>query len=102
MNKVQASSYCDILREGLNTIVAVNLSIDWQQQISNIYTESAKALDCIPRFTYRIIESEGVLFVDDRSIENEMPSDIADEFRSLIRAYSILVSICILHIVQCP
>lgn len=92
MNKVQASVYCDILREGLNTIVAVNLSMDWQQQISNIYTESAKALDCIPRFTYRIIESEGVLFVDDRSIENEMPSDIADEFRSLIRAYSILVS----------
>lgn len=92
MNKVQASAYCDNLREGLKTIVAVNLSMDWQQLISHIYTETAKALDCIPRFTYRIIESEGVLFVDDRSIENEMPSDIADEFRSLIRAYSILVS----------
>ena len=92
MNKVQASAYCDILREGLNTIVAVNLSIDWQQQIAKIYTETTKALDCIPRFTYRIIESEGVLFVDDRSIENEIPSDVVDEFRSLIRAYSILVS----------
>lgn len=92
MNKVQASAYCDILREGLNTIVSVSLSMDWQKQISHIYTESTKVLDCIPRFKYRIIESEGVLFVDNRSIENEMPSDVANEFRSLIRAYSILVS----------
>lgn len=92
MNKVQACAYCDILREGLKTIVAANLSVDWQQQISHIRTETAKVLDRVPRFAYRIIDSEGVLFIDDRSIENEMPSDIADEFRSLLRAYSILVS----------
>ena len=76
----------------MKTIVAANLSVDWQQQISHIRTETAKVLDRVPRFAYRIIDSEGVLFIDDRSIENEMPSDIADEFRSLLRAYSILVS----------
>lgn len=92
MNKIQASTYCDILRDGLNTIVAVDLSMDWQQLIFYIHTETAKALDRMPRFKYRIIESEGVLFVDDRSIEEEMPSEVADDFRSLIRAYSILVS----------
>lgn len=58
MNNDQASAYCDFLREGLNMIVSVNLSMDWQQQISYIHTEATKALDRIPRFTYRIIDSK--------------------------------------------
>lgn len=92
MNSAQAKSYLDILKNGLTNIVAANKNIDWQQQRFYIFTESSKALDSIPQFRYRIIKEEGVLFIDNRDIESLMPEAEAKEFRTLIRAYSIIVS----------
>lgn len=92
MNSIQAKSYIDILKKGLTTIVATNQNRDWQQQRFYIFTESSKALDSIPQFRFRIIKEEGVLFIDNRDIESLMPELEAKEFRTLIRAYSIIIS----------
>ncbi len=92
MNSIQAKSYIDILKKGLTTIVAANQNRDWQQQRFYIFTESSKALDSIPQFRFRIIKEEGVLFIDNRDIESLMPELEAKEFRTLIRAYSIIIS----------
>lgn len=92
MNSIQAKSYIDILKKGLTTIVATNQNRDWQQQRFFIFTESSKALDSIPQFRFRIIKEEGVLFIDNRDIESLMPELEAKEFRTLIRAYSIIIS----------
>ena len=92
MNSIQAKSYIDILKKGLTNIVAANQNRDWQQQRFYIFTESSKALDSIPQFRFRIIKEEGVLFIDNRDIESLMPELEAKEFRTLIRAYSIIIS----------
>lgn len=92
MNSIQAKSYLDILKKGLTNIVAANQSKDWRQQRFYIFTESSKVLDSIPQFRYRIIKEEGVLFIDNRDIESLMPELEAKEFRTLIRAFSIIIS----------
>lgn len=92
MNSIQAKSYIDILKKGLTTIVAANQNRDWQQQRFYIFTESGKALNSIPQFSFRIIKEEGVLFIYNRAIESLMPKLEAKEFRTLIRAYSIIIS----------
>ncbi len=92
MNSIQAKSYLDILKKGLTNIVAANQNRDWQQQRFYIFSESSNALDLIPHFRYRLIKEEGVLFIDNRDIESLMPEPEAKEFRTLIRAYSIIIS----------
>lgn len=92
MNSIQAKSYLDILKKGLINIVAAGQKRDWQQQRFCIFSETRKALDSIPQFSCRLIEEVGGLFIDNRNIESEMPESDAKEFRSLIRAYSIIVS----------
>lgn len=92
MNSIQAKSYLDILKKGLTNIVAVNHNRDWQQQRFYIFTETCNALDAVSQFHYRLIKEEGLLFIDNREIENLMPELEAKEFRTLIRAYSTIIS----------
>ncbi len=92
MNSVQASSYIEILKEGLKNIVAVNLHVEWQQQKFSIYRETDNALSRIPQFQYRLIQGQGLLLIDNRDIESAMPEHEASLFRTLIRAYTILVT----------
>ncbi len=92
MNSIQAKLYLDILKKGLINIVAANQNRDWQQQRFYIFAESRKALDSIPQFRYRLIKEEGVLFIDNREIERLMPESENKEFRTLVRAYSIIIS----------
>lgn len=92
MNSIQAKSYLDILKKGLTNIVAANQNRDWRQQRFYIFTESSNALDLIPHFRYRLIKEEGVLFIDNRDIESLMPEPETKEFRTLIRAYSVIIS----------